>query len=464
MSKHTRTLQRGVSSLGGVFVLSMMVVFIVLLTRSLVSPKQPIATEPSVPGPAPDTTPDIAATDVPSPELATAVLSLAPTEATPGGGTIVQVLDSVEIVPQKPCIPVFAPVGERYLCFVKEQQDSVGELWLGSLSGGLERVLLNENVYFRWAYDDRHIVYSPWSITYVSAPQPVFLMGLETGESKQIGQAVLGWLMRTLSTGYISFLSEDGLRIANPLLGTEALVPIGVNPEPSFPQPQPGPTLEYYEPTAWPEWLLTPSAEEVTPVPTTAVSSTPPGWAAAFPYMRVSFELSIDGQRIALVQWANGYGALSIIELQSGKTTLVSDQITFKAERPFSWSPDGKTLAYAIATEEGTFAPERWLVNADGNEPRKLWAASDGPDWLCWYDWLTWLPGRDVVIFARLGGSNAYAHAIFYTISVSGGEPRQFLADALALQFLDGGRRLVYGRANPQDPRGDKTFIATLSY
>jgi Tol biopolymer transport system component len=57
-------------------------------------------------------------------------------------------------------------------------------------------------------------------------------------------------------------------------------------------------------------------------------------------------------------------------------------QVTRGPERDVmaSWSPDGKTLAFARYPTENAI-PDLWLVGADGVDPRKLVEGADSPRW-----------------------------------------------------------------------------------
>ncbi|OLD96104.1 MAG: hypothetical protein AUG79_03695 [Gemmatimonadetes bacterium 13_1_20CM_4_69_16] len=94
-----------------------------------------------------------------------------------------------------------------------------------------------------------------------------------------------------------------------------------------------------------------------------------------------------DGRRFAYMEFSAGHGQLFVQPLGSGKRQPV---VTTGQALDFTpaFSPDGKTLAFSRATEEGTDLPQIYVMAADGTD-QQLFApfdygvtgSSNAPDW-----------------------------------------------------------------------------------
>ena len=349
--------------------------------------------------------------------------------------------------------PKFSPFSDRYIVSTLVDLQPYG-LWLGSASAGIERTLLpDQRVYYDWAFDDQHILYTSWP----DAPKeplapppvslvPITLLNLENGEQKEIGLTTQFWNIQAVATGDIAFLNQDVLHIVNPIEGTErqiaSIFTIGHPPAP--PTEVPPPTTS----EVIPEYLQatpTPADNASLPVPTPIPTLT---FSQHKPKNEVPFCHSPDGRKVLLHQIANGHGALVLVDIATQTARLLTDQAR-NAWSPFGWSPDGRQVAYATIAEE-TWTPELWLVDVEGNAPPRQLAKEDGRGR---YESVTWHPNdQDILHVFTPMGTNSSQRAEYRVVSREGGTPYTLFADGSALYLFDKGTGIVFFRE--QDAHG----------
>ena len=191
-----------------------------------------------------------------------------------------------------------------------------------------------------------------------------------------------------------------------------------------------------------------------------------PGVTAAnnYPYYYSEFKFSPDGKRIAGLEVAYDQGVLTVVDLETGQRTKISDQIG-PPWGPFDWSPDGQQLAYSIVLGEETRFPELWLVNADGSEPRRLCTTEERGS----YDFVTWLPNGKAILFVSMPGSGTdpILWSAYQVVSSLGGEPKTLFTKGGSLQLTDQGHKIVFYRFSYSPEEGVRPggyWATTLLY
>lgn len=307
-----------------------------------------------------------------------------------------------------------SPRGDAYACRKLDSRGVPNELWLGSLSKGFERSLVKDVtvVNFFWAQDGRQIIYpvppseGPTDERSVFVEAPVFEVDTDTGDIMQIGVTEFGRELQPLPGGEVAFWRSGRLRLLN--LATRAEREI---------------------------------LGEV--------------WNARDPF--AYFQISPDGQKVALY----GGGVISIANLKTRQVVFTVGGVS-SPWHPMAWSSDGGKLAHATMSEgivgEGGGIPELWVVNADGSDPQRLWAAVPP---LGSYKWLEWLPGRNAILFIHnLGGDDASNH--YQIISGDGGPPKELFTNGGGLRLS--GNKFTFSREFTDDPADKGTWVATLTY
>lgn len=187
-----------------------------------------------------------------------------------------------------------------------------GELWLGSLDRGLERLLTKEAGYAAWSPDGRAIAYIEWPDQTVRAEvSTVMLLDLESGQEIEAGITDFTYWLDFTPNSKLVYHRQGELRLFDPTLRSERAVP------------------------------------EVT------VANNPP-------YYYSECKFSPDGKRIAGLEVAYDRGVLTVVDIETGQRIKISDQIG-PPWGPFDWSPDGQQLAYSIVLEETRF-PELYYI------------------------------------------------------------------------------------------------------
>ncbi|MFN8548592.1 MAG: hypothetical protein U0527_11685 [Candidatus Eisenbacteria bacterium] len=171
-------------------------------------------------------------------------------------------------------------------------------------------------------------------------------------------------------------------------------------------------------------------------------------------------------------------GSLPRLVLAAGSTQQIASA---------AWSPDGRTLAYALTTSQSPWINAIFLVRPDGgaNEALVVHASMNY--------WPSWAPDGHAIVFA----SNRTGVAQLWEVAADGGEPTQLTFDAeheavepawspdgkaiafaraavgnledhdLWVMRVDGGqlRQLTFGGANDRDPAwspaGDKIAFSS---
>ncbi|MHB0879169.1 MAG: TolB family protein [Anaerolineae bacterium] len=348
-----------------------------------------------------------------------------------------------------PCTLYVAPEGDRTFCWARDYA-----VWLGTLSGGLERPILQEYSYVSWAYDDAHLLVTPISDPGASAqPQPVYLYDIETGERTELGKTVRGWLIRTTSTGYVSYPAEGGIEIVNPILGTKTLVSLDMpTPEP----PTPVATEPALAETEWPEFLRstgTPMAMD-SPLPT-------PGPTAHsrwedYPNYQADHQVSDDGSRMAVLVVDSFRASLWLVDVATGERQLVSEDIPHWTARPFALSPDSGSLAYGVRLYDYSLTTKLLVLDIATGETREV----PHGEALGALDWLHWLSPELVFFDVRPGGGDQ--NDMYYVVGTRGGDPKLLWADGNGanVHFSSDGHRIVHHVSYPEMVG----FITTLVY
>ena len=370
----------------------------------------------------------------------------------------------IEQASDKKCTPWFAKTEDKYLCYAGSTEHP--ELWLASESKDIEKMLVDgELINFQWAYDDQHIVYSPWPDPSPNAlvppkpsSKPVFLLNVDTGERKEIGQTTLGWNIVSAPTGDIAFLDGDVIYMVNPLQGSERQVASALT---TGRPPEPTPTdaqAQNTETEKIPDFLLTPRPEELIPLTQTnemngeALGCFPPD-------CEVRFRISPDGKKLALQQNILHRVTLVIVDIDTQKSWLITDQMA-ESWYPFAWSPDSQKVAYAIVPEE-TRTPELWIVNADGREPHQLVVAKGGQGL---YEYITWLANaQDVLYVFSPGGASTGEWSEYQVVGIQGGEPYTLFTGGYGVEVFDGGRRIRFSRESVDGKFDPSSWTAVLS-
>jgi Tol biopolymer transport system component len=140
------------------------------------------------------------------------------------------------------------------------------------------------------------------------------------------------------------------------------------------------------------------------------VSLTTPGPAAAghaaeaakgFTFRRLDFpeignshqaRLSPDGKHLLYIRVRDKEPrfAISVLELSSGRSRVLVNDVDYGANLIFAWSPDGKTIVYKKGRDELR------LISTDGGESSTLWSASDPETAVYPLDWSA--PNRSVLV------------------------------------------------------------------
>ena len=201
------------------------------------------------------------------------------------------------------CVPEFAPVGTRYLCYAGSMEHP--ELWLASEEKGMEKLLVtDELIIFQWLNDDKHIVYLTWPEPQKEPtqslnlnPRPVMLMDVDSGEHKEIGKATATFL-NTSTSGDVAFMNEDTIFVLNPETGVEHQIPgvFHIGNEPIIPPKSPFDASIQIDkiPDFLAAKLITESQSTTVDQPIDMTLS------AMYPYAEVRFYLAPHGKYIAL--------------------------------------------------------------------------------------------------------------------------------------------------------------------
>jgi len=313
-------------------------------------------------------------------------------------------------------MPKFALDGNRYICSLGDLESR--GLWLRSLDSGLDRLLTKKpGGTAAWSPDGRAIAYieRPDQTVHVEGGIVKFL-DLESGQEIEAGITDFTYRLDFTPAGKLVYHRQGELRLFDPTLRSEGAMP-GV----------------------------------------TAANN--------YPYYYSEFKFSPDGKRIAGLEVAYDQGVLTVVDLETGQRTKISDQIG-PPWGPFDWSPDGQQLAYSIVLGEETRFPELWLVNADGSEPRRLCTTEERGS----YDFVTWLPNGKAILFVSMPGSGTdpILWSAYQVVSSLGGEPKTLFTGGASIQLVDQGRQMVFYRfSDPQkgEPPGlGGDWVTFLSY
>jgi dipeptidyl aminopeptidase/acylaminoacyl peptidase len=152
--------------------------------------------------------------------------------------------------------------------------------------------------------------------------------------------------------------------------------------------------------------------------------------------------ISPNGARLAVVH----EGALSVIEIASGKTTPIASNVY---QRAALWSPDGSRVAYASRTTPGLF-----VRSATGEGPEERWYAGDPNNTWSWS-----LDGRFIAMNSSSGATgilSTTADHKFMPVSLStGAKVIRLSPDASKIAYLSdesGVDQVFLRKLNPADP------------
>ncbi|GAB4435232.1 MAG: hypothetical protein Fur0044_32490 [Anaerolineae bacterium] len=317
-----------------------------------------------------------------------------------------------------PCFaPQFAPDGNRYLC---RRGQPAREMWLGTLDKGITELLVKEVADYAWTPNGKEVVYTEWVD---SKEKPLKMLDLDTGSVSELGTSDLPYSMMQFTPAQELIYAQHGeLRAAKLASDT-------------------GRTVISQDQT---------------------ITEIPP--FNDDPLYQISFEFSPDGERIAIAEGTYSNNTLAIVDRNTGKTIEISNEIGASLDA-FSWSPDGRKLAYSIISKDDNQA-ELWLVDADGSNPNLLTETNEQMS----YNFLNWLPNGKVILFVLIptGGTNAIQESIFQVIDSKGGEPQTLFTDGSYLQLIGNGNRLVFYREYYDENSGRVSksgyWIASLTF
>jgi TolB protein len=120
-------------------------------------------------------------------------------------------------------------------------------------------------------------------------------------------------------------------------------------------------------------------------------------------------ELSAAGGpgRLAYAAAARAAGQLDLYVARGDGVRPAPVASSPKDEYTPTWSPDGRELAFRV-NRPGPYAPDIWVANADGSDPRNLTATPDDTEWSP-----AWSPdGSRIAYYVGangVGGGNLYA-------------------------------------------------------
>lgn len=225
-----------------------------------------------------------------------------------------------------PCFaPKFAPDGHRYLCRFGQPPQ---EMWLGSLDEGVVQLIENQVASYLWTPDGQAIIYANWTDDNI---YPLKMFNLNTEKLIILGNSDLPHWM-------LDFTPNQELIHANKgfLFLTQ------------FPLDQTQTKLNNNQRVT--EFPIIHNHLDVT-----------------FSNHQVTFKFSADGTHVALLH-GSYTKTLSILNISSGDIIAINNYIGTGQDN-FSWSPDGKKLAYGLPFSWETNQAELWVVDADGHNP-----------------------------------------------------------------------------------------------
>lgn len=129
---------------------------------------------------------------------------------------------------------------------------------------------------------------------------------------------------------------------------------------------------------------------------------------------------SPDGSRIVHVRYAGGAGELFGMDADGSNPIRLTT--TRADDRDPQYSPDGRFIAFASQSHvEGDPLPQVWVMNADGNAPRRLTDRGGSEP--------SWSPDGTEIVFVRNDWfSNDPGNGVLWIVNVETGAERQLLS------------------------------------
>lgn len=140
---------------------------------------------------------------------------------------------------------------------------------------------------------------------------------------------------------------------------------------------------------------------------------------------------SPDGTRIAYVsQKPDGTYAIYVMNADGTNRTEITSLTTsaYTTWRPFSWSPNGRKIAFHDSTGHHWTGLDIFVVRTDGTGRQNLTADHEHLDITP-----TWSPDGSKILFSRYDLYGGYGGTMLHTIGADGGDPTP-----LANGFADG--------------------------
>ncbi len=331
------------------------------------------------------------------------------------------------------CSPVFAPQGERYLCYLVDENKE-GQLWLGSLSQGLEKLLLDQSwLDYTWEADGQHIIYTPVSTQnlrpYRPQADPVYRLDIQTGETFLLGQTTWDRRTQALPTGQISFLNRYDIVLTSAsqqARGQAAtLIPIKEG------------SLSYRGRDD-DSWL--PKVEYF------------PGGS-----YDVEYAFSPDGNYVLVAELSSHRASITLIEVASQRRTFVAEVET-RDRQLFSWASDSQKFAYTKAKPDqiGPFFPEIWVLDVRTKQAQLILQQRGGK-----FFNLTWLADQDDLLFAHdPHGTNPYVRYDYYVLNLNDGQAQRLISGGSIFIPFDQGQGLLF-KTNTFDEANDRLIFTT---
>lgn len=299
--------------------------------------------------------------------------------------------------------PWFSPDGSRFFALTRDG------LAVGQADGSEARILEPNAVHAQWAPDSRSI-----AVAVAEGPKaplieegeiiPVYLMEIDRSSRRQLGTTDSPYHFEFLESGEIALSLGSELRLVDAATESASLV------------------------------------EEA------ALDSGP--------LNDVPFRVSSGGEDVAELTGTT----LSVVDRGSGGVIELTSNIHPRRWSPYSWSPDGRSLAYADLTDDGL--PQLVMFDRDANEKTVLLVAGERG----MYSGVSFTPNGEWLIFAfRPKGTGAETEARYEAINPLTGEHVTLFETGASLRLSPDGTRITFVRTIG-DPAEIGAWVATLSY
>ena len=160
--------------------------------------------------------------------------------------------------------------------------------------------------------------------------------------------------------------------------------------------------------------------------------------------------ISPDGRQVAFISDSGGHGNIWVMDLATGAWRQITSKKDSATVGLPLWSPDGKSIAFAITGVGGTWADvDYWVVNPDGSNLRD--AVKHGT-------WASWSPDSRWIYYSDVTPARGIEGPMLSKVPAEGGEPIVVRSDGAMASSLSPDASTLYFLIPLQNENGVQDF------